>query len=102
MPAGHGSTRAGAASLGYQRLGGGWTSPSTCPALSSLAEPRTTWGSRRRYVSLLALQQQLSLVSGEGNLSVDGQTDFVPGAHRFLGEWGVFGGLENSLLEEQL
>ncbi|KAM6356862.1 PDZ and LIM domain protein 7 isoform 3-T14 [Alca torda] len=41
------------------------------------------------------------LLSRGESLSTDGQTDFVPGAHRLLGDRGVLGGLENSSLEEQ-
>lgn len=85
VPAGHVSPWLGAASLGYQHAGGVWTNSSTCPSVSSLAEPRTSWGSHRRYVLLLMPQWQLSLISGEGNLSVVKQMDLAPGAFRGLG-----------------
>lgn len=67
MSAVHGSPWVRAASLGYQCPSGGWAGSSTCLLIFSLAEPRTTWGSRRRYVLLLVLQRYLSLISGEGN-----------------------------------
>lgn len=85
VPAGHVSPWLGAASLAYQHAGGVWANSSTCPSVSSLAEPRTSWGSRRRYVLLLVPQWLLSLISGERNFGVVKQMNFASGAFRGLG-----------------